>query len=753
MPLGTTYIQGIASGLDTTSIIEELSEIRRRPIQRMEAQQSVLESKLTLYGSIRASLTALGAMATAFSEPASFVPSTISLSDQDCVVASAATTAEQGSYQITVEALAQAHKISSSSFVESDAELGYTGDFRINGTTVSVGAGDTLEDIRDAINTAGAGVSATILKISETDYRLSVSANLKGLENAIDLVEANDSDILQGIGLLSASTSIKTAVTDGVQSDAVSNAQAVLATELDLTTAVSGTIQINGQDVTIDLAVDTLEDISQRINADVTGVTATIETEEVDGETVSRLQIVGDTGTPTLTDSSNVLQTLGILEKGIADQTLAAQDATITVDGVSVSRSTNSMDDVIPGVSMELVAADPGEAFAMSVTPNTGAVVTGVQNFVSTYNSLVGMINEAQSYDQETEEGGLLFGDLSIIHLEDGLHRMISNAITGVTGDTSRFSSIGITTTASGTLSVDTSDLLTALATDSDAVARLFGLSTDTSASVIDFVAATADTCDSGTAGYAVNITQAAQKATATSAELVGGIAVDEVLTFGGQYSVTLTAGTSLADAAESLNAWFETYNLAYTAAVDGDTLQVSHSLYGSDYQVQISSSLDQGVGGTDLGGALADEQATYVGQDVVGTINGETATGDGQYLVGDDDNDNTAGLRLKITATTTGDLGTVTVARGVASRLSSYITQILDDDTGFITNGAETIETQIEDIEDSIDTTEERVQIYIAGMWEKFLAMEQSLARSQALAEYMTGQLNSLPRNYMDTD
>ncbi len=753
MSLGTSYIQGLASGLDTASIIEQMTEIQRRPIQRMEAQRSTLTDKLTLYQSINASLSALRVSAQTLSTPSNFIPRTASVSDEDLLAVAATTTAQIGSYEVTVESLAQAHKVASGTVADSDEALGYSGDILINGTTVSVESDDTLLALRDAINDADAGVSATILNVDDDDHRLILSATTSGVENAVELVDANAAGILEGLGLLDGAVTAKNAITDGVQSDAFTNPAQAVADSLSLVTAPSGTVRIGGQDIVIDLETDTLNDIRDRINSTVTGVTATVVSEEVDDETTYRLQIVGDTGTPALEDAGNVLQTLGVLKQGFADVRQAAQDATVTIDNLTVSRSTNSMDDVITGLSMELLEASPGEAFTVAVQPNIDSVVTNIQSFVSSYNSVMGMVTAAQSYDSDTDTGGVMFGEAAILTLENGLHGSIAGMITVPGGDSALLSSLGIRSAAGGALTLNTTTLRSALEDDPNAVARLFGTSGEADTSEIAYVRSTSDTADSGAGGYQVSITQPAAQAAAASASLASGITQTETLTFNGSRPITLTAGMTLSEAAEQLNAWFTTYALPYEASVDGDQLGIAHENYGSRFSIEVSSSLDDGAGGTDLGGSTAGDVAAYTGVDVVGTINGEAATGRGQYLTGASTNATTAGLEVKVTATAAGDVGTIWLTKGAAGRLADYIERATDTDAGSLAYGIEGVENDIDALDDDIETVEERVQRFIADTWDDFIQLEVKLGQASVLQDYMTGQLEALTRNFSSND
>lgn len=745
MALGTSYIQGLVSGLDTGNIIEQLAAIKRKPIERMQTQRGVLESKLAIYQSLSASMAALQVSARDLADASTFIPRSASVSDATRLAASAQETAAAGSYEVVVHELAQVHKIASGAVPGTSEALGHEGSFLLNGTPITLSADDTLADLRDAINQSGAGVTATVLQVGDDDARLLLTANVSGIENEIQLVDTNETGILRQLGLLSASTSLEHPVANGFQSAAFANPSLAFAEETGVSTAPAGTIQINGVAVTIDLATDSLEDIAARISAQVSGVTADVISEELDGETVYRLQVTGGEGTPVLVDDNNVLQSLGVLGASFGDERQAALDARVTIDGIEVTRATNSLDDVIAGVSMELIEADPDQTVRLTVGLNLDSVVSRVQSFVTSYNRITSMISQAQSFDSEAGTGGLLFGEANILRLEEGLHGAINSAITFAGGPSRLISSAGITSTASGGLSVDAAKLRAALESDPDTVAKLFGLSTSASHSAVSVTATSGDTADSGSAGYAVAITQAATRATADSASLASGITLDETLTFDGAYDITLTAGMSLTEAAGHLNAWFTTYGLAYEATVDGDRLRVTHEAYGSGHTIEIKSSLDRGLGGTDLAGAIAGESAEYTGLDVAGTINGEACIGRGQYLRALQGNQSTSGMELKVTASAAGDLGTVVVARGAASRLAEYIGMITDATDGLLTRGVEGVEADIAGVDADIEKMEDSVERYTSSMWEKFITMESKLSSASILEQYISGQITAL--------
>jgi len=747
-PVGLINVEGLISGLNISDILQQIGEVRRRPIQVLQQHQQELQDTLSLYQTLETKVLSLQTAVQDIATSGTFQARTATSSDSTALTVSADAGAALGTYNITINQLAQAHKISSTSFTASNEALGLEGDILINGEHIYIEADDDLLSIASAINRAGAGVQAAVVQVAENDYRLMLTSLQTGEDNAIDLVDANASNVLVSLGLVESATSIKHAVTNGAASDAMSSSLEAVGTVLELNSPPSGTVQINGTDVAIDLSTDSLQDIADRINSTVTGVSASVETVTEDGQVKYRLQIVGDSGTPTFTDDNNVLATLGILTKAPANEIQAAQDAEIVLDGITITRSTNNVDDVISGLHFQLLKADPSSSITVTVQHDVDTAVQAVQDFVSAYNDVVDFIRQNQTFDADTGQGGAFMTNYDVVVLENELRRAVTYPIQGFpTGDTLLASQIGITTDQQDHLVVDETELRQALTEDPDGFMRYFLATGEATHSAVQYVGSSPQTQPSPDTGYAVHITQVATKARAESASLPSGITQDETLTFYGEYTVQLFAGMTLEEAVERMNDMFEQQGLGLTASVDGDKIVIEHELYGSRYDIEISSSLDDGAGGTDLGGATAGDVETYAGTDVEGTIGGEPATGSGQYLTGDEDNENTAGLCIRVAATTPGDYGAVHLAKGLAQRLTDIIAGAEDPDTGMFARATENFNSRIEQLQEDIDTMEERVQTYLNDLRRKFLAMEEALGQAQALSQYITNQLAGIQR------
>jgi flagellar hook-associated protein 2 len=768
--VGTTFLDGLASGLDTTSIINQLSAIRSQSVTRLQSRKSSLENKLAVYQRLNALLASAKVAADDLAAPNALNVRKAQVSGYSGATAplavSASADAQPGSYGLVVERLAAAHKISSAAGAVGSATeaLGLSGEFLLNGKAVSLKADDTLQDVRAKINDAAAGVTATIVSVGSGDQRLVLTSRSVGTHGSIDLADASGSDVLQGLGLLTGAVTVKHSSDGGrtAQSDGLSSSVQPVADALGLKSPASGTVGIAGVDIAVDLGSDGLADLRDRINNNAElqgqGVCASIVRDTTSGQTTYRLQITRAEGTLELRDDANVLQALGLVRGTFANEQQAAQDARIILDGTAIERSSNSLDDVIEGVSIELTQADPGKALTLMVTSDPASAADVVNTFVSAYNAVMDQLRAAQDYDTDTQTGGVLFGDSTALNLEYGLRSAVTRQVTALAGDPALLSAIGITTDQNNRLVLDTLKLQAALESDPEGVGNLLGGRARASDARVEIVQTGRETGESGNAGWQVHITQAATKATGTSRGFASGatLAVDETLTFGDGFQVSLAAGTSLQDAAQVLDDAFRSWGKSYRASVvtqDGQSrLQVEHEQYGSRYSVQVSSSLDRGAGGLDMGGALSGEAQTFTGLDVAGTVNGEAFTGSGQYLTALDTNATTAGLKLKI-ATDVGDtdLGTVVVAKGVAARLSSYASFALDAKTGAVTQGAANVDREMDAIDEEIAKVKERVQKYEDDLRAKFTAMEAILGEKQILQQYISSQVASLQTSYGD--
>jgi len=184
---------GIASGMDTGSIVAQLVELRRRPIYQLESRKTLYAAQKKAIESIESRLSTLLSAINNLDNNQEFASLTGTSSDEDALTATAGSQASQGSYDITINTLAQAQKSMSLGYDNVTDNIG-TGSFSITvgGETTDlelVDGASGLGDLAFAINNSSAGVTATVLfSGAETGgYHLVITAEETGTESAFTL--------------------------------------------------------------------------------------------------------------------------------------------------------------------------------------------------------------------------------------------------------------------------------------------------------------------------------------------------------------------------------------------------------------------------------------------------------------------------------------------------------------------------------------------------------------------------------------
>lgn len=315
-------VSGLASGLNWRDIIDQLIAVDRGSIEVFQNQRDTYDAQLSEWKDIHSKLVSLKGLAEDLRKSSTYniytstLTSSSSKEAADLLSVATTSSAARGTYNVRVLQKAQSLKVGSANFSSRTSALFLSGEFLVNGQAVSVSATDTLEDIRDKINnlntgSSATGVTATIISKSDSAHQLVLTSDSSGSEG-FSLLDASSTDILQDLGLVSSTVSIKTRTSDGAKSDAFTSSATAIATLRGLSSPPgSTTVTIGGQAVTIDLSSESLSDIASNIDA-LSGISATVVSETDDDGTVSyRLDI---SGTSSFSDSNHVLEILGVVE-------------------------------------------------------------------------------------------------------------------------------------------------------------------------------------------------------------------------------------------------------------------------------------------------------------------------------------------------------------------------------------------------------------------------------------------------------
>lgn len=218
----------------------------------------------------------------------------------------------------------------------------------------------------------------------------------------------------------------------------------------DTTAYGSGTLTFNvggvSTDITIDSSNNTLEGIASAINEAGAGVSAGV----VDTGTGYRLVMTSDesgtdNGITVTTAGDAALSQFEFDGSGSGmSQTVAALDAKLDVNGIAITRSSNTVEGVIEGVTFDLKSEGTS---VVTIASDPDKVTESVQGFVDKYNALQDVIKKASGYDAGAERGGVLMGDSTIRSLQNDLRAMLTDIPDGLQNSPVRMlADIGIST-------------------------------------------------------------------------------------------------------------------------------------------------------------------------------------------------------------------------------------------------------------------------------------------------------------------
>lgn len=673
---------GIGSGLDVNGIINQLLTLERGPVAQLDRKEAVFQAKISAYGSIKGTLSSFQTAVRGLSDISKFQVYKATSADSTLYTATASSTATAGNYGVEVVRIAKAHKLTTAGQASSTATIGagtstmltfdfggigggslggdgkYTGADRMftlnplkSTKTVTVNStNNTLEGIRNAINNANTGVTATILNDggAGTPYRLVLTSNDTGAANSLRVAVSGDAT-LQGL-----------------------------------------------------LAYDS-------------------------------------------TATQNLAQT-------DAAQHASLNDAQIKVDGFTITKASNTITDVIAGVTLNLVKAGAtGAATALTVTRDNAIVKSSVESFVKAYNDIRKTVTDLTAYNASTKQGAILQGDSSAVGVLRQIRGTLNNAVQFLTGTLTLLSQVGVSFQKDGTLSLDSTKLDTAITNNFNDITRLFaavGTSTD---SLVSYASATANTKPGS---YAVNITQLATRGAYTGAATTAfPLAVDAnndnfAIKIDGVTSATLALAqatyNTAADLAAQIQARINGDSALSAAGVsvnvthNGTAFVVTSNNYGTSSAVEFTAQ-DTNTTAT-LGFNLG---AGVTGVNAAGSINGATATAAGQFLTGAT-GDGSEGLKLQVLGGATGARGTVNYSQGYAYQLDKLADQLLGS-SGPVISRTEGINGSIKDIGRQREVLNQRLEATERRLRSQFTALDGLMIRLRSTGDFLTQQLASI--------
>jgi flagellar hook-associated protein 2 len=437
---------GLATGLDTDSIVKELMSLERKPITRLQGDKTYFQSRQEAYASFDSKLSTFLSKIENLGSSDELRQKSVSASSDDFFAVSAGVDALPGtSYDVEIQSLAQVEKSVTQGYVNTTAQNFATGEITLSvgdNDPVTITVDDTnnsLEGIMQSINDADAGVNAAIINDGTANpYRLVLTGETvsQGFSMSSTL-SSNDGDV--GGQLQSGGYASQTADYFG-----------------------GGTLDLStGDQIVLSDGGNSLTDIRDAINGETatTGVTASIV---ADG---SNYVISLDNGaTISSTNFSGGYDDLALSE------TQAAAQAHIIVDNIDIYSDNNTLDEAIPGLTLDLNQAEIGTTTSVSVDLDEAAIKSQIEDFVSGYNEVMSFI-DSQSASEESS-GGVLGGDSGMNTVKRRLQGLLTTIVDN-TGSFVALSQLGLETQRDGTITLDSETLSDAIQNDLDSVEKL----------------------------------------------------------------------------------------------------------------------------------------------------------------------------------------------------------------------------------------------------------------------------------------
>ena len=431
-------------------------------------------------------------------------------------------------------------------------------------TSTGIGSGLDIGAIVSSLTTAFGAAQTNQLTNQETTLDSQVSAYgtftaaLDTLKLSLPALE--DPSQLAGFAATVADKNIATATTS---SDAVAGsytlqvnnlATAATATSAPLSNAApigTGTLTIavggSSTDISIDTTNNTLAGIAAAINSapNNPGVSASVITTS-DG---SRLVLTG-----TRTGAANqITVTPSGGDGGLAAlslTTVAAQDASFSINGFAATSGSNVVANAITGVTVNLLQASaPGTPTTLTISPDTSSAQTAIDNFVTAVNGVLSSIQTLTSYDPSSQTAGPLNGNATLEAFQNQLQSILGK-FTNAGGGVKSLTDLGITAGTDGTYSTDDTKLGNALSASLASIGTLLGGSNGIAtqiANLVDGYTKPGGLLDTINQGLQTSLKNVSTQQTALQAQLAA-------------YSARLTAEYNAMDTAVALLKQTQTY-------------------------------------------------------------------------------------------------------------------------------------------------------------------------------------------------
>jgi flagellar hook-associated protein 2 len=245
--MATASVSGLASGLDTASIIDQLMQLEAQSQTRLKSRVTTEQSTLKVLQNLNTKFASLATQAKDLTKATGWTPLTAT-SSSDKVTLKTTSGTSAGSLTLTVDSAATAERLTFSStaaltdvVVPVDADGKHTVTLTVAGVPKTIDAGDgSLGQLVGALNGGGSGVQATVLKLDGGSYRLVVQSAQTGVANTVGLTDSDGNDLLGGAARVAGTDAAITVGADTIHSATNTFTQVLPGLDLTITAAAVG---------------------------------------------------------------------------------------------------------------------------------------------------------------------------------------------------------------------------------------------------------------------------------------------------------------------------------------------------------------------------------------------------------------------------------------------------------------------------------------------------------------------------------
>jgi len=464
------------TNIDVAGIVEQLMTVENRPLDVLKAKITQQNTVISDLGVIKGKVSTFQEALRAFQDPITFNSASASSTDTSVISVLAANGAIKGNYSLSVNSVALASKATVSGYTSATSLAGIDADagfaitigattYNTKGTpagTAVIGANPTVTDLKNWINSLGEDVSASVVQRTANQYSLMIQGTKTGTENAVTFT-----------GLAPTGVVAAPSITTTPGAVAVTESAAVLFSNM----LPGQTLSIAGLTFTAGTSGATAAQVVQAFsnlanNSNASAINASKGMNDAKGGVFSSGSLVdwssGISSANELTFTSETPNTdvTNLSASSSMISSIAAQDASFSIDGTAFTRSTNSVSDVLNGVTLNLVKSSE-TAQTISITKGVDVSSAAINTLIKAYNELMSSYKEMTANSSNSSKPGTFANSPTALSFINQIKASFAKGISYTEGGTLKtmsLSTLGIDLQLDGTAKFNSTSFATASA-------------------------------------------------------------------------------------------------------------------------------------------------------------------------------------------------------------------------------------------------------------------------------------------------